>query len=116
MAGGYCAAELRKRGADGSILLAGREPEPPYERPALSKDYLRGESGREDGKGLHVHTVRQIHALLSSASRWAVRKKKVDHNVALDTDALRARRSEEHRRLILPTRLRRGGSGGRTRT
>ena len=52
MAGGYCAAELRKRGADGSILLAGREPEPPYERPALSKDYLRGESGREDA---YVH-------------------------------------------------------------
>jgi 3-phenylpropionate/trans-cinnamate dioxygenase ferredoxin reductase component len=48
MAAAYCASELRRRGADGSILLAGREPEPPYERPPLSKDYLRGESGRED--------------------------------------------------------------------
>jgi 3-phenylpropionate/trans-cinnamate dioxygenase ferredoxin reductase subunit len=47
-AAGYCAAELRKRGAEGEILLAGREPEPPYERPPLSKEYLRGESGRED--------------------------------------------------------------------
>src|SRR3954463_16303469 len=47
-ASGYCAAELRKRGADGSILLVGREPEPPYERPPLSKEYLRGESKRED--------------------------------------------------------------------
>ena len=47
-ASGYCAAELRKRGADGSILLVGREPEPPYERPPLSKEYLRGESTRED--------------------------------------------------------------------
>ena len=26
---GYCAAELRKRGAEGEILLVGREPEPP---------------------------------------------------------------------------------------
>jgi 3-phenylpropionate/trans-cinnamate dioxygenase ferredoxin reductase subunit len=47
-ASGYCAAELRKRGADGEILLVGREPEPPYERPPLSKEYLRGEAKRED--------------------------------------------------------------------
>jgi 3-phenylpropionate/trans-cinnamate dioxygenase ferredoxin reductase subunit len=48
LASANCASELRKRGADGSILLAGREPEPPYERPPLSKEYLRGEAGRED--------------------------------------------------------------------
>ncbi len=48
LASGNCASELRKRGADGSILLAGREPEPPYERPPLSKEYLRGEASRED--------------------------------------------------------------------
>jgi 3-phenylpropionate/trans-cinnamate dioxygenase ferredoxin reductase subunit len=47
MASAYCAAELRRRGAEGSILLVGREPEPPYERPPLTKDYLRGESERE---------------------------------------------------------------------
>jgi 3-phenylpropionate/trans-cinnamate dioxygenase ferredoxin reductase component len=46
MASAHCAAELRRRGAEGSILLVGREPEPPYERPPLSKDYLRGESER----------------------------------------------------------------------
>jgi 3-phenylpropionate/trans-cinnamate dioxygenase ferredoxin reductase component len=48
MASAHCAAELRRRGADGSILLVGREPEPPYERPPISKDYLRGDAGRED--------------------------------------------------------------------
>ncbi|HVD86181.1 MAG TPA: FAD-dependent oxidoreductase [Solirubrobacterales bacterium] len=48
MASAHCAAELRRRGAEGSILLVGREPEPPYERPPCSKDYLRGESSRED--------------------------------------------------------------------
>jgi 3-phenylpropionate/trans-cinnamate dioxygenase ferredoxin reductase subunit len=48
MAAAHCAAELRKRSAEGSILLAGREPEPPYERPPLSKEYMRGEAGRED--------------------------------------------------------------------
>jgi 3-phenylpropionate/trans-cinnamate dioxygenase ferredoxin reductase component len=47
-AAGHCAGELRKRGADGSVLLVGREPHPPYERPPLSKEYLRGEIGEED--------------------------------------------------------------------
>src|SRR6266511_3160512 len=47
-AAGHCAAELRKRGADGSVLVVGREPDPPYERPPLSKEYLRGEAKRED--------------------------------------------------------------------
>jgi 3-phenylpropionate/trans-cinnamate dioxygenase ferredoxin reductase subunit len=54
LASANCAAELRKRGADGSILLVGREPEPPYERPPLSKEYLRGEAKREDA---HVNPL-----------------------------------------------------------
>jgi 3-phenylpropionate/trans-cinnamate dioxygenase ferredoxin reductase subunit len=48
MAGAHCAAELRRRGAEGSVLIVGREPEPPYERPPLSKEYLRGEAERAD--------------------------------------------------------------------
>jgi 3-phenylpropionate/trans-cinnamate dioxygenase ferredoxin reductase subunit len=48
MAGASCAAELRKKGSEGSILLVGREPEPPYERPPLSKEYLRGDASRAD--------------------------------------------------------------------
>jgi 3-phenylpropionate/trans-cinnamate dioxygenase ferredoxin reductase subunit len=48
MASGHCAAELRRRGAEGDVLLVGREPHPPYERPPLSKEYLRGESEEED--------------------------------------------------------------------
>jgi 3-phenylpropionate/trans-cinnamate dioxygenase ferredoxin reductase subunit len=48
MASAQCASELRRRGAEGSILLVGREPEPPYERPPISKEYLRGDAGRED--------------------------------------------------------------------
>jgi len=41
-AGSACAAELREQGFGGSVVLVGREPEPPYERPFLSKDYMRG--------------------------------------------------------------------------
>src|SRR4249920_3756290 len=47
LAGAKAAEELRERGFDGRIVLVGTEPERPYERPPLTKDYLRGESERE---------------------------------------------------------------------
>ncbi|MDQ4130277.1 MAG: FAD-dependent oxidoreductase, partial [Actinomycetota bacterium] len=43
LAGAKAAEALREEGFDGRIVLIGAEPEPPYERPPLSKDYLRGE-------------------------------------------------------------------------
>jgi 3-phenylpropionate/trans-cinnamate dioxygenase ferredoxin reductase subunit len=43
-----CAVELRARGFAGSVLLVGRELDPPYDRPPCSKEYLRGERARED--------------------------------------------------------------------
>jgi 3-phenylpropionate/trans-cinnamate dioxygenase ferredoxin reductase component len=47
LAGAKAAEELRSAGFDGRVLLVGAESERPYERPPLSKDYLRGESERE---------------------------------------------------------------------
>src|SRR6478672_8297192 len=37
---------LRELGDTGLVVLVGAEPEPPYERPPLSKSYLRGEHDR----------------------------------------------------------------------
>jgi 3-phenylpropionate/trans-cinnamate dioxygenase ferredoxin reductase subunit len=42
-AGAQAAIALRQHGFTGSILMIGRDSEPPYERPPLSKDYLAGE-------------------------------------------------------------------------
>jgi 3-phenylpropionate/trans-cinnamate dioxygenase ferredoxin reductase component len=47
-AGATCAETLRAEGFDGSVLLVGRDVDPPYDRPYCSKDYLRGDIGRED--------------------------------------------------------------------
>jgi 3-phenylpropionate/trans-cinnamate dioxygenase ferredoxin reductase subunit len=47
MAGGKAAETLREEGFDGRIVLLGAEPDRPYERPPLSKDYLRGEAERQ---------------------------------------------------------------------
>lgn len=45
LAGAKAAETLRTEGFGGRLVLAGDEPVRPYERPPLSKDYLRGEAG-----------------------------------------------------------------------
>ena len=50
LAGAKAAEALREEGFDGRIVLIGDEPEQPYERPPLSKDYLRGEVPRESAQ------------------------------------------------------------------
>jgi 3-phenylpropionate/trans-cinnamate dioxygenase ferredoxin reductase subunit len=48
LAGAKAAETLRAEGFDGRIVLVGDEPVRPYERPPLSKGYLRGEVGFDD--------------------------------------------------------------------
>jgi 3-phenylpropionate/trans-cinnamate dioxygenase ferredoxin reductase component len=48
LASANCARWLREEGAEGTVLLVGREPDPPYNRPNCSKGYLRGEETREE--------------------------------------------------------------------
>ncbi len=47
LCGATAAATLRSEGFDGRIVLIGAEELPPYERPPLSKEYLRGEDPLE---------------------------------------------------------------------
>ena len=46
-AGGTVAALLRQYGHEGPIVLAGEEPAAPYQRPPLSKAWLKGEADLE---------------------------------------------------------------------
>ena len=48
LAGATAATVLRDEGYDGGLHLIGAEDEPPYERPPLSKELLRGEATLED--------------------------------------------------------------------
>ena len=68
LTGAKAAEELRTQGFDGRVLLIGSEPERPYERPPLTKDYLRGESEREKA---YVHEQGFYE----------------DHQIELETDA-----------------------------
>ena len=48
LAGSTAAASLREGGFEGDIILVGEEARPPYNRPPLSKGYLRGQDKFED--------------------------------------------------------------------
>ena len=48
LAGARCAETLRTEGYEGRVVLVGAEAEPPYERPALSKELLAGSRSDED--------------------------------------------------------------------
>jgi 3-phenylpropionate/trans-cinnamate dioxygenase ferredoxin reductase subunit len=48
LSGGTAATVLRDQGYDGRLILIGAEEEPPYERPPLSKEILRGEMELDD--------------------------------------------------------------------
>jgi 3-phenylpropionate/trans-cinnamate dioxygenase ferredoxin reductase subunit len=52
LAGAKAAEELREHGFDGRVVLIGAESERPYERPPLTKDYLRREAERDK---VYVH-------------------------------------------------------------
>ena len=55
LAGAKAVETLREEGFDGRVALIGDELERPYERPPLSKDYLRGDVERET---IYVHPER----------------------------------------------------------
>jgi 3-phenylpropionate/trans-cinnamate dioxygenase ferredoxin reductase subunit len=59
MAAASCAMRLRRLGADGEIVIVGRELDLPYDRPPCSKEYLRGIKRREE---LLLHTAEEYAA------------------------------------------------------
>lgn len=67
-AGASAVESLRAWGFDGRVVLIGEEPVRPYERPPLSKDYLRGQATFEDA-AVHASDFYQtqgIELLLST--------------------------------------------------
>jgi 3-phenylpropionate/trans-cinnamate dioxygenase ferredoxin reductase subunit len=108
LAGAKAAIELRKHGFDGRVLLIGRESELPYERPPLSKDYLRGEADRD---GLFVETEsvydeQQIELLLGhgvTAIDARARQVRLERGGAdINFDSLLIATGARPRRLELP--------------
>ena len=86
-AGAACAEALHEGGFGGGILLAGREPDPPYERPPASKGYLAGTQDRD--ACLFHDAAWYSKRSIELASRVSVMR--------LDTDRSAPRRSRPRR-------------------
>jgi 3-phenylpropionate/trans-cinnamate dioxygenase ferredoxin reductase component len=107
LAGAKAAETLRDEGFDGRIVLIGTEAERPYERPPLSKDYLRGESGRDK---VYVHAEgfyaeKDIELRLGSTVLTldtGTREVALDDGSRLPYDRLLLTTGSEPRRLPVP--------------
>jgi 3-phenylpropionate/trans-cinnamate dioxygenase ferredoxin reductase subunit len=107
LAGARAADTLRQEGFDGRIVLIGAEHERPYERPPLSKDYLRGEAGR-DKLYLHEESFYADHDIELGLGRTAESLDLANRELVLDDgerlryDRLLLTTGAEPRRLSLP--------------
>jgi 3-phenylpropionate/trans-cinnamate dioxygenase ferredoxin reductase component len=107
LAGAKAAQTLRHEGFEGRLVLVGAEDERPYERPPLSKDYLRSEAGRER---IYVHdeSFYADHDIELRLGRTAVDRNASLKEVALDDgerlryDRLLLAIGAEPRRLAIP--------------
>ncbi len=107
LAGAKAAQALREQGFDGEVILVGAENERPYERPPLSKDYLRGETEREktyvhpaefyDQEKIELLTGVRAISLSPETSRLGL-----DNGRELTYDALLLATGAEPRRLPVP--------------
>jgi 3-phenylpropionate/trans-cinnamate dioxygenase ferredoxin reductase component len=108
MAGGKAAETLREEGFDGRIVLLGAEPDRPYERPPLSKDYLRGEADRtavylqEDPGWYEQHDVELRMSTPVASLDVAGRAVVLDGGERVDYDALLLTTGAEPKRLPVP--------------
>jgi 3-phenylpropionate/trans-cinnamate dioxygenase ferredoxin reductase subunit len=107
VAGATAAAELRARGFEGRIVLVGSEPELPYERPPLSKDYLRGESKRESAyvheRGFYDdHTIELLLETTARSIDAGAGRVTLDGGRELEFDRLLMATGAEPRRLKIP--------------
>jgi 3-phenylpropionate/trans-cinnamate dioxygenase ferredoxin reductase subunit len=107
LAGAKAAETLRENGFDGRLVLIGAEEERPYERPPLSKEYLRGEVGREK---VYVHDegFYAEHEIELRLGRTAVGldasngELELDDGERLNYDRLLLTTGAEPRRLPIP--------------
>jgi len=107
LTGAKAAEELRSQGFDGRIVLVGDEHEPPYERPPLTKDYLRGESPRDKTRvhepGFYEqHDIELLTGVKVTAIDPAERLVFVDGNAGPVYDRLLIATGAEPRRLEIP--------------
>jgi 3-phenylpropionate/trans-cinnamate dioxygenase ferredoxin reductase subunit len=107
LAGAKAAETLRTEGFDERVVLIGTEDERPYERPPLSKDYLRGEVDRETvyvhpGGYYAEHDIELRLGRTAVSVNTAARELALDDGERLRYDRLLLTLGAEPRRLSIP--------------
>jgi 3-phenylpropionate/trans-cinnamate dioxygenase ferredoxin reductase component len=108
LAGARAAATLREEGFDGRVVLVGAEAERPYERPPLSKEYLRGEADRaviyvhEDPNYYAEHDIELRSGQAVTALDPGAGEVELDGGERLGYDKLLLAPGAEPRRLRVP--------------
>jgi 3-phenylpropionate/trans-cinnamate dioxygenase ferredoxin reductase subunit len=107
LAGAKAAETLRAEGFDERVVLIGAEDERPYERPPLSKDYLRGEVDRETvyvhPEGFYAeHDIELRLGRTAVSLNTAARELALDDGERLRYDRLLLTVGAEPRRLSIP--------------
>ena len=107
LTGAKAAETLRAEGFDGRLVLIGAEAERPYERPPLSKDYLRGEAGLDkvyvhdegfyDEHAIELRTATSVAAIDTGASEVVL-----ESGERLGFDSLLIATGSAPRRIDLP--------------
>lgn len=97
LAGAKTAEALRDEGYTGAIVLFAAEPHLPYERPPLSKGYLRGESSAEDAQ-VHPERWYAEHGVELRLGTLVTAVEREDHQV-VSTDGART----AYDRLVIAT-------------
>lgn len=107
LTGAKAAETLRAEGFDERVVLIGAEDERPYERPPLSKDYLRGEAERETvyvhPEGFYAEQDIELRLGRTAVSlNVAGRELALDDGERLRYDRLLLATGAEPRRLSIP--------------
>jgi 3-phenylpropionate/trans-cinnamate dioxygenase ferredoxin reductase component len=107
LAGAKAAETLREEGFDGRLVLVGTEDERPYERPPLSKDYLRGEAGRDKvyvhDEGFYAeHDIELLRGRTAVSLNTSSSELTLDDGERLGYDRLLLATGAEPRRLRVP--------------
>jgi 3-phenylpropionate/trans-cinnamate dioxygenase ferredoxin reductase component len=106
-AGGQAAYSLRVAGFTGAITLIGDEPSPPYQRPPLSKAYLKGEmeAARLYLKPLEYYAEHNVDLLTGTAAGridLAGKRIELENGDPVAWDALVIATGARPRRLPIP--------------
>jgi 3-phenylpropionate/trans-cinnamate dioxygenase ferredoxin reductase subunit len=106
-AGGQAAYSLRQAGFEGAVMLIGDEPAPPYQRPPLSKAYLKGELEAErlflkPPEYYPEHKIDLVAGNAATAIDLAERKISLSKGAAVEWDRLVIATGARPRKLSVP--------------